>query len=116
MNAIEQPILPLTPTNGSLTPAAADGTDGTTNSTPASVPFDASILRDYLLALLPPMFGAQKGELEAQIFDPEFEERVARFAAEGGNPLYVVKVRDEVEGLSIPRIATVHAQPILLIL
>lgn len=97
MTAAEQPVLPLTPTNGSLAPTSSDGPDVATNPAPATAPFDASIMREYLLALLPPMFGAQPRELETQIFDPEFEERVARFAAEGGGPLYVVKAKDEVE-------------------
>ena len=53
----------------------------------------------YLTALLPAIFGVSKEELEDQIVDSEFEERVTRFAGEGGGPLYVVKVKDEVEGV-----------------
>jgi hypothetical protein len=34
------------------------------------------------------------------LFDDEFDERVARFAAESGGVVYIVKVKDEVEGLS----------------
>ena len=55
-------------------------------------------MRTYLLALLPPIFGASRGEIEDQVFDSEFEERVARFASEGGGPLYFVKRKEEVEG------------------
>ena len=67
--------------------------------TPTGVasPFDSSIFRSYLLALLPPVLGASPEELDA-IFDEEFEDRVARFATEGGAALYVVKRRDDVEG------------------
>ena len=64
---------------------------------PVSQPFDSSIFRSYLLSLLPPVLGASLEELES-IFDDEFEERVSRFAAEGGAVIYVVKVRDEAEG------------------
>lgn len=60
--------------------------------------FDSSIFRSYLLSLLPPVLGASLDELEP-IFDDEFEERVSRFAAEGGGVIYVVKVKDEAEGM-----------------
>jgi hypothetical protein len=62
-----------------------------------SQPFDSSVFRSYLLSLLPPVLGASLQELES-IFDDEFDERVSRFAAEGGVVIYVVKVRDEAEG------------------
>jgi dynein heavy chain 1 len=62
-----------------------------------SQPFDSSVFRSYLLSLLPPVLGASLEELES-IFDDEFDERVSRFAAEGGVVIYVVKVRDDVEG------------------
>ncbi|KAH8115131.1 hypothetical protein DFH11DRAFT_1877406 [Phellopilus nigrolimitatus] len=66
--------LPLVspPTNGALPPA--DGPAPPTLAAPAST-FDAA----------------------AQLFDADFAERVARFAAEDGGPLYVVKMKDEVE-------------------
>lgn len=59
--------------------------------------YDSSIFREYLLSLLPPVLGASLDELDT-IFDDEFEERVSRFAAEGGVVIYVVKVRDEADG------------------
>jgi hypothetical protein len=61
--------------------------------------FDTDIFRTYLLALLPPVIGALPSELDS-LFDDEFDERVARFAAESGGVVYIVKVKDEVEGLS----------------
>lgn len=93
MTSLELPLPPLTPltsTNGTLLPV-----DGPV--TP-SYSYDASVLRSYLLSLLPPILGSPTEDLEYSLFDGEFDERVARFAAEGGGPLYVVKVKDEVEG------------------
>lgn len=63
--------------------------------TPA--PFDVSLFRSYLLSLLPPVLGALPEEL-GSLFDDEFEERITRFAAEGGGVIYVVKAKEEVEG------------------
>lgn len=70
--------------------------NGTVEPTPIQ-PFDSSIFRLYLTSLLPPVLGASPDELDP-IFDDEFEERVSRFAAEGGGVIYVVKVKDESEG------------------
>ena len=53
----------------------------------------------YLLALLTPIIDALPSEL-GSLFDDEFDERVARFAAESGGVVYIVKVKGEVEGLS----------------
>lgn len=64
----------------------------------ASTAYDPSLFRAYLLALLPPVIGASAEELEATLFDHEFEERVSKFSGEGGSVIYVVKVKDEVEG------------------
>lgn len=44
------------------------------------------------------MLGASLQEIQECVDDAEFEDRVQRFAAEGGGPLYVVKVKDEAEG------------------
>jgi dynein heavy chain 1 len=44
------------------------------------------------------MLGASLEEVQECLEDPDFEERVQRFAGEGGGPLYVVKVKDDVEG------------------
>lgn len=86
------PLTPLTPTNGTLPPV-----DGPV--TPTASTFDPALMRAYLLTLLPAVFGTPREELEDQIVDSEFEERVTRFAGEGGGPLYVVKVKDEAEGM-----------------
>ena len=91
-------LLSIPKTNGVSTP-----TDGTAQqngaTTPANVapPFDNDLLRAYLLQLLPPLLGASPEELEDQILGSDFEELASRFAAEGGGPLYVVKVKEEVD-------------------
>ncbi|PCH33132.1 dynein heavy chain [Wolfiporia cocos MD-104 SS10] len=63
---------------------------------PAAISFDTSLLRSYLLALLPPVIGASPEDLE-YIFDDEFDDRALRFAGEGGAVIYVVKKKDESE-------------------
>ena len=78
---------PAPTTNGHDTPAPE----------PPTSSFDPALFRSYLLALLPPVIGALPEELET-LFDAEFDERVTRFAAEGGNVIYVVKSKDDVEG------------------
>ncbi len=83
-------------TNGIIAPNA-DGTTPSGTLTP-TVTFDASLMRAFLLSLLPPVMGVSKEELVDSLFDAEFEERVSRFASEGGGPLYVVKVKGEGEG------------------
>ncbi|EJD04236.1 cytoplasmic dynein heavy chain 1 [Fomitiporia mediterranea MF3/22] len=101
MAAVEVPGAPPSPqTNGALSSSDVLP-DGAPTTAPTST-FDPVLMRSYLLALLPPIFGAEKGELEDQIFDSEFEERVTRFASEGGSPLYVVKKKEEVEDDSPP--------------
>ena len=52
-----------------------------------------------MLTLLPPVIGALPSELDS-LFDDRFDEHVARFATESGGVVYIVKVKDEVEGLS----------------
>lgn len=107
MTALEPPAIPLSsPMNGTL--VSADGLpdlNGTaTTPTPAaSALFDPAVLRAYLLILLPAVFGVAPSDLEDQIFDADFDERVVRFAGEGGGPLYVVKMKDEVEGARVLR-------------
>lgn len=49
------------------------------------------------MSLLPPVLGALPEDF-VSMFDEEFDERVTRFAAEGGGVIYVVKTRDEAEG------------------
>jgi len=64
-------------------------------TTPATT-FDPTLFRAYLLMLLPPVMGATEAELDATLFDHEFEDRVVKFAGEGGNVIYVVKVKDDI--------------------
>ncbi|KAI6118603.1 dynein heavy chain, N-terminal region 1-domain-containing protein [Pisolithus croceorrhizus] len=64
--------------------------------------FDVSMFKSYLLSLLPPALGASPEELFS-LFDDEFEERVTRFAAEGGGVIYVVKIREDSEEDVPPR-------------
>lgn len=61
-----------------------------------TIAFDPAVFRSYLLALLPPLLAALPDELES-MFDDEFDERVSRFAGEGGGVIYVVKKRDEAD-------------------
>ncbi|THG97891.1 hypothetical protein EW026_g4197 [Hermanssonia centrifuga] len=86
----------------------ANGSALHTNGTPTDEPvqptiaaFDPSIFRSYLLALIPPFLGASPDELET-IFDDEFEERISRFAGEGGGVIYVVKKKEETEDEAPP--------------
>ncbi|QRW27158.1 dynein heavy chain, cytoplasmic [Rhizoctonia solani] len=55
--------------------------------------FDPAQFRTYLLALLPPVIGATVDEIEATLFDSEFDEKLTRFAAEGVEAIYIVKTR-----------------------
>ena len=75
-------------------------TNGALQDGPVEPPtsFDPAIVRSYLLALLPPLLGASPEELES-IFDDDFDERVSRFAGEGGGTMYVVKKKDDAEGM-----------------
>ena len=89
VKTIMEPQFNLTTTNGGLShdqPAE-----------PSSSSYDPEIFRSYLLSLLPPVIGALPSELDS-LFDHNFDERVARFATETGGVIYVVKVKDEVEG------------------
>jgi hypothetical protein len=88
MSTPEVPTTPLTNSNGVLPH------DSPVDTPP---PFDTSLFRSYLVSLLPPVLGALPEEFEG-LFDEEFDERVTRFAAEGGGVIYVVKTRDEAEG------------------
>ena len=62
-----------------------------------TVVFDSEIFCSYLLYLLPPVIGALPSELDL-LFDTEFDERVAHFAADTGGSLYVVKTKEKSEG------------------
>jgi hypothetical protein len=84
-----QELHSLPTTNGSST---HDGPVEPTTS------FDPSIFRSYLLSLLPPVIGASPAEIKS-MFDDEFDECVSRFAIEGSDVIYVIKAKDEVEGL-----------------
>jgi hypothetical protein len=83
-------------TNG-LPHALTNGSNGIHELEPSTtVAFDTSLFRQYMISLLPPVLGAQLEELDA-IFDDEFEERVTRFASEGGSVIYIIKVKEESE-------------------
>lgn len=91
MAAVESPL-----TSSNL---HTNGTNGVLHDGPVepAISFDPSLFRSYLLALLPPVIGATPPEL-VYLFDEDFDERVQRFAGEGGGAIYVVKKRDEAEG------------------
>ncbi|KAJ3769937.1 dynein heavy chain, N-terminal region 1-domain-containing protein [Lentinula raphanica] len=80
-------------------------TNGHSETPPPAEPpapfFDPEIFRSYLLSLLPPVIGSRPSDLES-LFEGDFDERVTRFAGEGGGVLYVVKAKDEVEDDSEP--------------
>ncbi|KAJ3809625.1 dynein heavy chain, N-terminal region 1-domain-containing protein [Lentinula lateritia] len=82
--------------DSSLQPPTTNGHSETPPAEPTAPFFDPEIFRSYLLALLPPVIGALPSDLE-RIFDTDFDERVSRFSGEGGDVLYVVKAKDEVE-------------------
>jgi dynein heavy chain 1 len=63
-----------------------------------TVVFDPGIFRLYLLSLLPPVIGALPSELDL-LFDAEFDNQVACFAADTGGSLYIVKTKEESEGV-----------------
>ncbi|KXN85412.1 Dynein heavy chain, cytoplasmic [Leucoagaricus sp. SymC.cos] len=88
-------------TNGTMNGDAVE----TSHST-----FDPLIFRKYLLALLPPVIGADPADLDT-LFDDEFEERVGRFATESGGVIYVVKTKDESDDESSPPTYTYHLTP-----
>lgn len=64
---------------------------------PSTAPFDSSIVRDYLTALLPALLGAASDDIWS-IFEDDFEERVGRFASEGNGVMYVTKVKHDLGG------------------
>jgi len=92
------------------------GLDVSVSSTSGAqpIPFDTSVFRSYLLALLPPVLGATPTDIEDGIFsDPDFEERVRHFAVQPGGPLYVAKIVDDLHGAAFPlsAICAYHAIP-----
>ncbi|KAH6880862.1 cytoplasmic dynein heavy chain 1 [Coprinopsis sp. MPI-PUGE-AT-0042] len=87
----------VTTTNGSsshdaLTPEV---------TTSVSTAFDPEVFRTYLLALLPPVIGANPIDLES-LFDEEFNARVTRFASEIGGVIYVIKVKEDSDSDDTP--------------
>jgi hypothetical protein len=70
------------------------------NMAPAepSVAFNSEIFHSYLLALLLPVIGALPSELDS-VFDSEFDERVAHFTTNTGGSLYVIKAKEDSEGM-----------------
>ncbi|KAG2358351.1 cytoplasmic dynein heavy chain 1 [Suillus spraguei] len=97
MSTPDIPTTPLTNSNGALPH------DSPVDTPP---PFDTSVFRTYLESLLPPVLGTQPEELVG-LFDDEFDERVTRFAAEGGGVIYVVKTKDETEE-DVPQTYSYH--------
>ncbi|TFK68520.1 hypothetical protein BDN72DRAFT_677591 [Pluteus cervinus] len=95
---------PMPTTNGTHNHDLPPDPTGTTASQ-----FDPDLFRSYLRSLLPPVIGALPSELES-LFDDEFEERVARFAADGNAVVYVVKEKEESEDDSQPTY-TYHLTP-----
>lgn len=84
----------LTNGNGAHHDEPSSSTQGaSTNGTT----FDPEIFQNYLKILLPPVIGANPEDLES-LFDDEFDERVARFAADTVSVVYVVQVKEESEG------------------
>ena len=112
MAAIESPVPPYATPNG-VAHVNGNGNgngviqDGLSDG-PAST-FDPTVFREYLLALLPPMIGAAPADLES-LFDDEFNERVQKFAGEGGGVIYVVKRKDEAEGACLASYPPVAAR------
>lgn len=83
---VEQPASPAV--NGSFaTP------EPTTNGTHPALVLEPDAFKAYLLLLVPALLGASPEELEATLFDSEFEERVARFSTESGGAIYVSKLK-----------------------
>ena len=83
-------------------PSVTNGNGTTSNGDALTTPepttfFDPEILKVYLKNLLPPVIGADPADLES-LFDDEFDERVARFAADNGAAVYVVQTKEESEG------------------
>ncbi|KAG9008851.1 hypothetical protein FRB94_012820 [Tulasnella sp. JGI-2019a] len=87
---------------GSVNGNGINGINGNGTAS-TSTAFDTELFTQYLLSLLPPVIGATQVELEETLFDDEYEERVTRFASEGGNVLYVQKVKDEDEDEGPPK-------------
>ncbi|KAI0727592.1 dynein heavy chain, N-terminal region 1-domain-containing protein [Fomitopsis betulina] len=99
MAAIESAAPPYSTPNGVAHVNGNGNGNGVVHDGPSDSPasaFDTSVFREYLLALLPPMIGAVPADLES-LSDDEFDERVQKFAGEGGGVIYVVKRKDEVE-------------------
>lgn len=79
-------------------PSGTNGTEQINGNGVHDTNFDTSVFRQYLLALLPPVLGATPDELEETLFDSEFDDRVTKFAAEGGGVVYVVKIKHDLGG------------------
>jgi hypothetical protein len=83
-------------------------TNGTPNGNGAhangdEAAFDTAPVRAYLGALLPALLGAAPDDLDG-LYEDEFEERVARFAAEGTAVMYVTKIKHDLGGAPVPRV------------
>ena len=83
------------PSSSSVSTSLGDPVNGNT----PLISFDTSVFKSYLLSLLPPVLGATLEDLSDSLFDNEFDERVIRFASEGGSVIYIAKTRLESEGM-----------------
>ncbi|KAF9519887.1 hypothetical protein BS47DRAFT_1370608 [Hydnum rufescens UP504] len=95
------------PPSSSVSPSLAESINGNAASLSS---FDTSVFKSYLLSLLPPVLGATLDDLRDSLFDDEFDERISRFAAEGGSVIYVAKTRLESEDEG-PPIYQYHIAP-----
>src|ERR1700761_5985529 len=95
VNHVNHTMTPPPTSNGILTPDLS--LEPSTQSTPST--FDVSVFRTYLLNLLPPVLGATIHELEDSLFDSDFEERVTKFANEPSVVVYILKKKEDVNGL-----------------
>jgi len=84
--------------NGTSAFASDANTTLNGNGTHPALVLDPTAFKSYLLALVPALLGATLDELEVSLFDPEFEDRVARFSTESGGAIYVSKLKNELEG------------------
>lgn len=90
-------VEPTSNTNGTAN-GISHHDHASTSAEPVAFAFDPNIFRSYLVSLLPPVLGASLDELET-LFDYEFEDHVTKFAGDGGVVIYIIKVKQELEGV-----------------
>lgn len=94
MSIVEAPL-----TNGSGSVHTNGNGNGNGTAQPdgpveTAITFEPSVFRTYLLSLIPPLLGAAPEDLET-LLDDDFDERVTKFAGEGGGAIYVVKKKED---------------------